>query len=167
MLFYYKKLGKELEVLSDLIKINNDRIAGYQLALDQTPDIDIDLQEVFKKIIADSKYFKQQLSQKLNETDGDTRKKATTILGKIYKAWMDLKVAFSYSTQKAIISSCMYNEEIALHAYKAALSTNTGIPAEIRQTIEEQANALSKVYYMLKKYHDVKVVMNHRLVYFN
>ena len=35
------------ELLNDLVKINNDRIEGYEKAADQTKASDIDLQAIF------------------------------------------------------------------------------------------------------------------------
>lgn len=167
MLFYYNKFEKEIEALNDLIKINNDRIADYQLALDQATYMDLGLKESFKQIITEGTNFRYELTLKMNELKGSGKKKTSTIIGKIYKAWTDLKVTFSYNTQKAIISSCLYNESVALHAYKAALSSNTSMPVEIRQRIEEQAKSLSSIYTMLKKHRDTRYFMNQNLVYFN
>ena len=38
-----------IEVLNDLIRINNDRIAGYEKAADEARDIDVDLRTIFSQ----------------------------------------------------------------------------------------------------------------------
>ncbi len=37
-----------LEVLNDLVKINNDRIAGYERAISESKDLDVDLKTILK-----------------------------------------------------------------------------------------------------------------------
>ena len=86
--------------------------------------------------------------------------------GKIYRAWMDLKVAFSGNTQKAIIGSCQYNEEIALHAYTAALHVKTDMTDDVRQIIERQEAALRRVYDRIKKYRETRHAIDYRTLYF-
>ena len=46
------------ELLNDLIKINNDRIAGYQRAIGEANDLDIDLKSVFDGMIKESEQYK-------------------------------------------------------------------------------------------------------------
>ena len=44
------KSSKEIiEVLNDLIKINNDRIEGYDKAIENAKTIDVGLQSIFSK----------------------------------------------------------------------------------------------------------------------
>ena len=169
MTLNYPKAGKTektIEVLNDLLKINNDRIAGYQKALEQSTNIDISLREEFKKIISESIIYRQQLIQEIGQNNGDA-KTGTTIFGKIYRAWMDLKVAFAGNTQKTILSSCLYNEEIALHVYKAALNVNADLSKEIREMIEEQEDALRKAHIQIKNYREARHIMDLSLLYFN
>ena len=67
MIFQYQRSNKIIEVLNDLIRIHNDRIAGYNYALDQSATINTSLSATFEKIIADSKLYKNQLSEKIKE----------------------------------------------------------------------------------------------------
>ena len=165
MIFQYPKAAKVIEVLSDLIKIHNDRMVSYQHALDQTATtLDAAVYEAFGKIIADTKHYKAQLAHKIKELNGDPAK---GILGKIYNAWTALKVTLPGSTQKSIISSCMYNEEIAQYAYKAALSANESISMEIRQLIESQEDALKDTYRIINKYRDAPQAINYKMAYFS
>ena len=166
MIFQYSQINKTTEVLNDLVKINNDRIAGYQLALNQSTKIDSDLEDAFNKIIYEGICYKQQLIEKIKQLDGDI-KNGVNIQGKIYKAWMDLKITFAGSTQKAIIASWLFNEEIAFNAYRAALSENTGITGELYQLIAEQKEELKKNFDMIKNYHDARHIIDYSLMYFS
>ena len=44
-------------VLNDLIRINNDRIAGYEKAADEARDIDVDLRAVFSRMAEESRQY--------------------------------------------------------------------------------------------------------------
>src|ERR1017187_8887336 len=102
MTSHRKKIAELLEVLNDLVKIHDDRIAGYRQALARLSLISIDtnLKVEFDKIISEGEYYKQQLLQKIKElTSSDGTQ--SVICGKIYSAWRDLKVAFSRKTQEA------------------------------------------------------------------
>jgi len=164
MTFQYQKSRKVIEVLNDLVSIQNDRIAGYQQALGRLINIDSDLHEEFENIILDSYQFRQELLQKLKELNGSS-KTYTPILGKIYRAWMDLKITFSGNSQKAIIGWCHYNEEIALHAYKAALNISEEMPQAIRQLIEKQEVELKKIYDQVQTYREIRHVVDYRVLY--
>ncbi len=162
----YANTSATVELLNDLLKINNDRIAGYQLALEQSANIERGLMEEFKKIVAEGIEYKKQLTQKTLELKGNATT-GTTILGKIYRAWTDLKVAFAGNTQKSILSSCQYNEEIALHTYNAALNQEVDMDEDTRQLIEEQERGLRRTYSQIKKYREARFVPRHSLMYFN
>ncbi len=78
-------------VVEDLVKINNDRIEGYQKAAKQTDEAD--LKELFDTMIADSRHFTVELNKYLRNM-GEDRERDTTLAGKIYRTWMDVKGVF-------------------------------------------------------------------------
>jgi uncharacterized protein (TIGR02284 family) len=155
MIFQYPQASKTTQVLKDLIKINNDRIGGYQAALNQSSNLDPAIRQMFSEIISEGVTYRAELTQKVRQLDPDVRTNPN-ILGKIYMAWNDLKIAFGSTTQKSIIASCLYNEEIALHAYKAAISKDTGISHEVLQLLGEQESGLRRNYELLKCYREIR-----------
>src|ERR1700761_6085726 len=94
------------EMLNDLLKINNDRLARYQKALEQTTNLDADLSAIFKNIIAESRSYKNELIEKMHELGIDPHPVIGSVSGQIHRAWMDLSVALSTNTRKAIMASC-------------------------------------------------------------
>jgi uncharacterized protein (TIGR02284 family) len=52
-----------IEVLNDLVKINNDRITGYETAIDEINEGDIDLKGMFRKMANDSRDNVKELSE--------------------------------------------------------------------------------------------------------
>ena len=149
--------------MNDLVKINNDRIALYQKALEQANGIDSYLQEMFTNIIKEAECFRQQLMQKTQQSN---TKKTTTLIGKIYTAWFDLKLSFKVDTQKTVISSYLYNEEVALQVYKAALGMYNDMGSEIFQLIEKQKNALRANYDNIKNFRETCRSINYSVLHF-
>lgn len=143
-----------IEVLNDLVKINNDRITGYEKASDEATDTDIDLKGMFRKMANDSRNNVRELSELIQKTGGDVATD-TTVSGKIYRAWMDVKSAFTGGDRKGILSSCEYGEDAAQKAYESALNSDAEIDAESRQLIMSQKSSLKESHDIIKKYRDL------------
>lgn len=144
-----------VEVLNDLVRINNDRITGYEKAIDEIGDGDIDLKGLFRKMASDSRGYVKELSELILRKGGEVATETTTN-GKLYRAWMDVKAAFTGHDRKAILSSCEYGEDAAQKAYNDALKSDTEIDAESRQVIMSQKASLKESHNMIKKYRDLQ-----------
>jgi uncharacterized protein (TIGR02284 family) len=167
MILTYKKTERAtIVLLNDLIKINNDRIGCYQQAIDQATNLDIDLKNLFKEIIAEGVAFKQELINTIKQLEGNP-KDAITISGLIHRAWVDLKVTFTGNTRNAIINFCEYNEQVAQHTYKAALDMLSDKNQEVYSIVEKQQQGLMRSYASIRKCHEARNYLNPRLVYFN
>ena len=158
--------NKAIELLNDILSINNERINGYQKVLDQSASISTDLREEILKIISDGLTYREQLIEKIGALNNETAV-GTSVRGKIFRAWADLKVAFALKTQKAIISSCRYNEEIVMHTYNAALIQDVEMSVDVRQLLEDQKMNLRRIHNRLRKYIETRFVEEQSLVYFN
>ncbi len=141
------------EVLNDLVKINNDRIAGYERAIRETNDLDVDLKGMFEGMIRESEQYKNDLIAKLGALGGEVSTD-TTLSGKIYRAWMDVKATFTGSSRKAILENCEFGEDAWRRAYEAALSSDAEMSTEVRQLITEQYNSEKNSHDLIKKYRD-------------
>jgi len=108
----------QISALNDLIKINNDRITGYQKAIEGTDDIS--LKSVFEGYADQSKGYVNQLNDYIHLLGGQPTD-GTTLSGKFYYAWMDVKSAFTKKDNHSILSDCEYGEDIAKGAYRKAL----------------------------------------------
>jgi uncharacterized protein (TIGR02284 family) len=145
---------KTPEILNDLIKINNDRIAGYERAITETRDLDIDLKATFESMIQESGRYKDELKEKVHEA-GAEAEEGTTLSGKIYRAWMDVKATFTGKDRQAILDSCEFGEDAAQRAYDAALNANDAeMNTDIRELISQQQQALKNSHDLIKKYRD-------------
>lgn len=108
----------QISALNDLVKINNDRISGYQKAAESTSDND--LKRLFLGYIDDSKKYKSELMDHIYVLGGDPST-GTTLGGKFYQAWIDVRAKFSIKDRHSILADCEYGEDIANAAYRNAL----------------------------------------------
>ena len=51
------RIEDTVDVLNDLIRINHDRIAGYERAINESKDIDVDLKGVFSRMAEESTLY--------------------------------------------------------------------------------------------------------------
>src|SRR5687767_14497231 len=96
---------KNLEILNDLIKINNDRISGYQKALENTETLEAELKTVYSRMIDESYEYNRELSEQVVKLGGEPATDSTTP-GKLYHAWMDVKATFSGHDNKSTLAAC-------------------------------------------------------------
>lgn len=147
-----KNIQKIAEVLNDLIRINNDRITGYEKALQELKDEDTDLKNVFIGYIDQSRNLRNALGTEV-ETLGNRMDDGTTSTGKIYRAWMDVKALFTGHDRQTILDNCEYGEDAAQKAYKSALNTDE-LPAYLFALVNRQKNELKASHDEIKSMRD-------------
>ena len=139
------------EVLNDLIQINNDRIAGYERAIEELKPEDSDLKTLFVNMIGESHKHKMALVTEVQAL-GEDAEEGTTNSGKIYRAWMDVKALFTGHDRKTVLNNCEFGEDAAQKAYKMALEEE--LPANIRDLISDQKAALRQSHDEIKRLRD-------------
>ncbi|RYD52615.1 MAG: PA2169 family four-helix-bundle protein [Sphingobacteriales bacterium] len=146
------------EVLNDLIRINNDRILGYEKAIAETAQLDIDLDVLFKEMIQESRHFREELAEQVALLDQPIAKD-TTLSGKVYRAWMDLKASITGTDRKAILDSCAFGEDAWRKAYETVLETHPELPVASRQLLTRQYNTEQQSADLIKKYRDAHAAL--------
>ena len=141
-------------VLNDLIRINNDRIEGYQRANNEARDIDMDLRAIFTRMSDESRQYAAELTQEVVKLGGEPAT-GTTASGKIYRAWMDVKATFTGHDRESVLASCEFGEDAAQKAYNSALESDAEMTADIRQLIANQKASLKTSHDVIKKYRDM------------
>ena len=144
-----------IDILNELVQVNNDRITGYAKAAEEIDPDDTDLKNIFHKMASDSRENVKELSQLIEKSGGDVSRE-TTVPGNIYRAWMDVKAAFTGSGRKSILSLCEYGEDAAQKSYEEVLASDAEIDAESRQLIMSQKSALKESHNIIKKYRDMQ-----------
>ncbi len=141
-------------VLNDLILINNDRIEGYQRAKEELKEGNEDLKSLFTDMIEESHKLKMALATEV-ASSGEDIEQGTTNSGKIYRAWMDVKAAFSGNDRKAVLENCEFGEDAAQKAYQMALKEDD-LPGHIHSLISDQKATLRVSHDKIKALRDAQ-----------
>lgn len=141
-----------IEVLNDLIQIHNDRIVGYEKAIDELKPEDSDLKPLFADFINESESIKTSLVAQV-QLEGGSIDTGTTTSGKIYRAWMDVKALFSGHTRHAVLASCEGGEDAAQKAYRTALESDD-ISGTLKTELASQQQKLRSAHDRVKALRD-------------
>ena len=139
-----------IEVLNDLVKINNDRIAGYEKAISEANEHDVTFKGLFEDMIKESRQYKGELAAEITRSGGEVEDE-TTSSGKIYRAWMDVKATFTDSDKTTILDSCHFGEHAALNAYDAALAADSMLEPDTRKMVAQQRAGVQQAHDIIKK----------------
>ncbi len=142
------------EILNDLIQINNDRVVGYEKAIEELKSEDADLKSLFVKMIGESHKLKMALATEVQAL-GEEIEEGTTSSGKIYRAWMDVKAVFTGHDRKTVLNNCEFGEDAAQKAYKMALAEE-GLSADLRSLVTEQKAQLRQSHDEIKRLRDLQ-----------
>lgn len=142
-------------VLNDLIRINHDRIVGYEKAIDELKDGDLDLKTLFNRYINESRQYAQELTTEVSRLGGDPAD-GTTNSGKIYRVWMDLKAAVTGHDRETVLNNCEFGEDAAQKAYDMALNSDTEFETSLRDLIVRQKAALKVGHDEVKRLRDLQ-----------
>ncbi|MDQ3051659.1 MAG: PA2169 family four-helix-bundle protein [Bacteroidota bacterium] len=149
------KNEKSIDVLNKLVEINNDRIAGYETALKETDEND--LQMLFNQFITTSRKCKQELASEITRMGGEPEE-GTRTDGKVYRAWMDVKAALTARDRKAILNSCEFGEDHAVDTYQEVMKD------DLQHLTPEQHAMITNQYSQVKADHDKVRAMRDQLV---
>jgi uncharacterized protein (TIGR02284 family) len=145
-----------VEALNDLIRINNDRIEGYEKAINETKDIDVDLKTLFRRMADQSRQNKAELIQEVQKKGGNADTNSTTNSGKIYRTWMSVKATFSGKDRKSVLAACEFGEDAAQKAYQEALESDATMDVDVRQMIVKQKSNLKESHDLIKRHRDMQ-----------
>ena len=143
-----------IEVLNDLIQINNDRVEGYKRAIKEADASDVDLKAIFQRMEDESRQYLAELNREVVKLGGEPAS-GTTVSGKIYRAWMDVKATFTGSDRLAVLENCEFGEDAAQKAYKEALESDEDLSLDLRQLISNQKASLKVSHDTIKRYRDM------------
>ena len=139
------------QLLNDLIMINNDRILGYDKAITNTKGLDTDLKAVYQQMSNQSKNMVAELSIEV-EKKGGIIETDTTLSGKVYRIWMDVKATFSGHDRASSLDACEFGEAAIESAYQTVLHVDVEITADLRKLIMTQHTALNASHDIIRTY---------------
>ncbi|WP_298737313.1 PA2169 family four-helix-bundle protein [uncultured Chitinophaga sp.] len=141
-----------INTLQDLVRVNNDRSAGYDNAVTEVDDPG--LQHIFQSMADQSREYAFELN-KFIKAGGGQEEPDTSMAGDLYRTWMDLKADFTNS-DSSVLASCEYGEDVTLRVYNMALSNEVEIPGDMLDVITRQQGELRLSHDRIKKYRDLE-----------
>jgi uncharacterized protein (TIGR02284 family) len=134
---------KVINLLNDLVKVNNDRILGYEKAADAIHNIyEVDIKTLFFKMAEESRYYRTKLSEALQQLHGDVPND-TSAAGDIFRVWIGMKAAITGNNVLSTLECCEFGENHALKAYRHALQPDDILwPQGLKEILENQYNLL-------------------------
>ena len=141
-----------IEILNNLIQINNDRIKGYERAIEELKEKDADLRIIFSAMIDQSREAKMALGKEVQVLGADMDT-GTTNSGKLYRVWMDVKAGFTGHTRHSVLANCEFGEDAAQAAYKTAVAAEH-LPAFLKELVAAQQQLLKSSHDEIKALRD-------------
>lgn len=143
--------------LDDADLLDDDDDVVDEIIDDEDDDVidessNADLKHLFLSFIRESQEIKMALGNEI-QAYGGTIESGTTVSGKIYRTWMDLKVIFTGHNRKSILARCEFGEDAAQKAYASALEED--LPAYIVSLLEEQKQRLKISHDKIKALRDL------------
>jgi uncharacterized protein (TIGR02284 family) len=148
---------KVIGLVNDLIQINNDRVVGYEKAIEELKAEDADLAALFQRYISESRTYASELTMEVTRLGGKPSD-GTTNSGKVYRVWMDLKAAITGKDRQTILNNCEFGEDAAQKAYDTALNSDTDLESSIRDLIVRQKAQLKSGHDEVKRLRDLEKV---------
>ena len=148
-----------IEILNDLIKINNDRVKGYEKAIENTETLEAELKTLYARMAEESYDCIRELSEAVVKAGGEPAAE-TTVPGKIYHAWMDVKATFTGQDTKSTLAACEFGEDAAQKAYEKALEKDSPLPQEVYDLIARQKSLLKGSHDLIRQYRDQYAEVN-------
>lgn len=143
-----------VSVLNDLLRINNDRIEGYEKAAGELKEVtDAEYKTLFFQMAEESRRYRSTLEEAVVRV-GCEPATATTAAGEIYRVWMDVKAAFAGDDVLSTLQACEFGEDNALKAYRNALKKEVSWPNATREIVESQYASLKGSHDKIKALRD-------------
>jgi uncharacterized protein (TIGR02284 family) len=130
-------IEKSIETLNELIQLNNDRVEGFEKAIADIKDENVDLKEVFQGYASQSRKFSQELTA-LTATRGGDVETGNTVSGTLHRVWIDVKSIFGGSDRESILNEAERGEDAIKKAYQSALTEGT-LDSEALEVVTKQA----------------------------
>lgn len=138
-------------IINDLIEINNDRVAGFEKAIADIKDENIDLKAIFQGYAQQSRKNGQELAAlvgSVNEVET-----GNSVSGTLHRAWIDVKSLFGGDDRASILSEAERGEDAIKKAYKDALTDNE-LPAGAIEVVRAQAEEINDAHDKIKALRD-------------
>lgn len=147
-----ESIEKIMDVINKLIKLNNDRVAGFEQAGTDLEDNDNRLIPIFRQLANESRQYSAELTglalQYGNPDNG------TTTSGDLHRAWIDIKTSFTCNNLQAVLDECERGEDAIKAAYREALDAGDELNPEVIQLLQRQQQGIENGHNLIKSLRD-------------
>jgi len=144
---------KSVDVINDLIKINNDRSAGFEKAAQDLKNGNGELIAVFNRLAGESREYANELTGIARQYYGDVAE-GTSTSGDLHRAWISIKSTFTGNDAAAILDECERGEDAAKSAYKDALDESNELTFEVAGVLQRQQEGIIAGHDLIKNLRD-------------
>jgi len=144
---------KAIDVINDLIKINNDRAAGFEKAGKDLDGSDVELNSLFNQFAGESRQYATELTGIARQYNGEVAQ-GTSTSGDLHRAWIGIKSTFTGSDRLAILDECERGEDAAKSAYSDALDSENEMDFELAEVLQSQQKGIIEGHDMIKSLRD-------------
>lgn len=130
------------EIISDLVRIQEERIGAYQQILRESGKIRMELKTVVERIIEEGSQCLRQLREKMSN--------GILSPGKIYQLWLHEKTPLALENTKKMLATCATDELITNNTYSIAASLINN--ETIRQLLKDQQHRIKKLHAHIREY---------------
>lgn len=139
---------KTLRVLSDLIRINIDRITALEKAAHEEQTPDPQLRDAFYRMAVEGRSNVNDLHAKVIRLGG-TPVTHATITGKLYLHWLEAHPNFEGPDNSSQLAACIAAGQATEDSYHRALDEH--LPQELHDLIESQLWTFERTHQHLAK----------------
>lgn len=149
---------KAIGLINDLIELNNDRIAGFEKALSDIDDENVDLKALFQDYATQSRKYTQELTVLVANYGGEVET-GTSVAGTLHRVWIDVKALFGGSDRVSILSEAERGEDAIKKGYETAVRDGS-IPTAAMPTLIEQLQGVQFAHDNIKVLRDAAKAMS-------
>lgn len=143
---------KSISVLNNLTELNNDRVAGFEKAIADIKDENVDLKAIFQKYSSQSRTFSQELIA-IVAANGAEVETGNSVAGTLHRAWIDVKSIFGGNDRASILSEAERGEDAIKSAYNQTLQDGE-LNGEVLNLVSKQAQDIKAAHDVIKGLRD-------------
>ena len=142
-----------MDTINDLIRINNDRVEGFNKASQDLAEQYSGVDAIFGKLARESQQYVVELSDIMQQYGGEVVE-GTSTSGILHRTWLDIKAAFTGHDTGAILNECERGEDAIKAAYRDALSPENELSPELVQVLQIQQMGIVEGHDLIKAMRD-------------
>ena len=133
---------EQLKHLHDLMAVAKDSELGYRTAAEHVEDPH--LAGIFTQYAKERGGFVADLTKEAARLTGEVSGESGTVMGAVFRGWMNLKSAVTGGGAEAIVAACETGEDSAQAAYERVV--NMGVSGDVRSVVEAQWSKIKEAH---------------------